>query len=319
MTQVKQWDLMAVGELLVDMTPQVVNGQIFFQPHPGGAPCNFLAMAQHMGARTAFVGKVGKDQFGEQLRSAIEKVGVNTDGLIMSSETPTTLAFVHLAEDGERQFSFYRKGCADVSLQLQEVDLDRLEACKAFYFGSLAFTDEPLKSVVLTMLKQASENNMLICYDPNYRPLLWKSEEAAVEAMLEGLVYADILKVSEEEAILLTGESQVRKAALLLAKQDIQLVCVTLGDRGTLAVYQGKCQHIPAISVQAVDTTGAGDAFFGTLMALILEQDESLESIGWDALAYLIERANIAAGICVQQFGAIPALPTREQVLQYKG
>ncbi len=308
-------DLVAVGELLVDMTPSCGPDGPCFQPNPGGAPCNFLAMAQKMGARTAFIGKVGSDQFGRMLRRTIEDIGIDASALIMDSSLPTTLAFVHLDESGERSFSFYRKFCADVGLELREVDLSILKRTRAFYFGSLAFTDEPLRSVAKALLHEAKKQNVLVCYDPNYRPLLWPSMESAIEHMRYGLQYADVLKVSEEEAQLLTGETSLEEAAKSLASHGIELVCITLGDKGVLARFQDATISVPAKKVRAVDTTGAGDAFFGTLMQQIACSQKALDGLSPDELTLMLRTANTAAALCVQARGAIPALPSRELVL----
>lgn len=309
------YDIIAIGELLMDMTPVRHEEGISFLPNPGGAPCNFLAMAQKMGAKTAFIGKVGADQFGKTLKETVKSVGIDTKGLIMDPKTPTTLAFVHLTEAGDRSFSFYRKGCADVSLKLEEVDMAMIEEAKVFYFGSLALTDEPIKTTAVAMVKKAHELGKLICYDPNYRPLLWESEGAAVEGMKMGLDYADVLKVSDEEALLLTGKSSLESAARELGGKGIALVCVTCGEMGTLAYFKEELIEVPSIKVKVVDTTGAGDAFFGTLMQQIACSEKTLEALGINEVKDMIKIANIAAGLCVEGYGAIPALPSRERVL----
>lgn len=309
------YDIIAIGELLMDMTPVKHQEGISFLPNPGGAPCNFLAMAQKMGAKTAFIGKVGEDQFGHQLKNTIEAVGIDTKGLLMDTKTPTTLAFVHLNEEGDRSFSFYRKGCADVSLRMDEVDMDMVKQAKVFYFGSLALTDEPIKTTAMTLVKEAHRLGKVICYDPNYRPLLWKSEASAVEGMKWGLSYANVLKVSDEEAILLTGENDLEKAAIELAKLGISLVCITRGEQGTLAYFKETLINIPAMTVKVVDTTGAGDAFFGTLMQQVGCSDKNLEELRVEEVKLMIQVANRAAGLCVENYGAIPALPTRDRVL----
>lgn len=308
------YDLIAIGELLIDMTPVESQSGQAFCPNPGGAPCNFLTMAQHMGAKTAFIGKVGRDQFGLRLRDTVEAAGVDTAHLILDSERPTTLAFVHLDASGDRSFSFYRKGCADVGLRTDEVDMGVLERTRALYFGSLAFTDEPIRSTVGEVLNRAKALGLLICYDPNYRPLLWDSEAAAIAAMRGGLVYADVLKVSEEEARLLTGLEDLEAAAKALAKEGIPLVCVTLGAEGTLVCFKEACTQVPALAVKALDTTGAGDAFFGTLMQQLVCSDVPLAEQTLASVRDMVRVANAAAGLCVQAYGAIPAMPAREQV-----
>ncbi len=312
----KIFDLVAVGELLVDMTPLSGPEGACFQPNPGGAPCNFLAMAQKMGARTAFIGKVGDDRFGKMLRKTITDIGIDAEGLVMDPSLPTTLAFVHLDASGDRSFSFYRKGCADVGLELREVDISIMRRAKAFYFGSLSFTDEPLRSVVTALLAEAKKESLLVCFDPNYRPLLWPSQEAAVEAMRFGLPFADVLKVSEEEAALLTGKSSPEEAAKILAAGGIALVCVTLGENGVLALFDGSLIAVSGKKVNVLDTTGAGDAFFGTLMQQIACSAKKLADLSRQEMTFMLQTANCAAALCVQARGAIPALPDRERVLR---
>lgn len=311
----KKYDFLAIGELLMDMTPVKGPQGIYFQPNPGGAPCNFLAMAQKMGSQTGFIGKVGGDQFGQQLRQTLIEVGVDPVGLIVDPSVPTTLAFVHLTEEGDRSFSFYRKHCADVSLHQEEVDFGLLDHAKALYFGSLAFTDEPLRSTTLALLKQAEEKGLTICYDPNYRPLLWPSVEEAVAAMRHGLRFTDVLKVSDEEALLLTKAKSLEEAANALAAENIPLVCVTLGAKGALIAFKNQLFSVPATKVNVVDTTGAGDAFFGTLMHQLIQAEQPISAISLETLTEIVRVANKAAGLCVEHYGAIPALPEREQVL----
>lgn len=311
----KSFDIIAVGELLIDMTPVKVDGRLHFQANPGGAPCNFLAMAQLMGAKTAFIGKVGDDAFGKQLKVTVENVGIDTSNLMLDASKATTLAIVNLDEFGNRSFGFYRKGCADVSLRTDEINFELLDQTTAVYFGSLAFTDEPIRSAVVALLSKAVEKKRLICYDPNYRPLLWDSQEQAVKAMIGGLKYADILKVSDEEALLLSGASTLEEAATILAAEGIQLVCITMGEMGTLVAFKTDVFHVPAIETKVVDTTGAGDAFFGALVQQITCCGRHLQDLSVDDMKRMVLTANVAGGICVQNYGAIPALPNREKVL----
>jgi len=203
-----------------------------------------------------------------------------------------------------------------VGLEQGEVDMSILKRTGGFYFGSLAFTDEPLRSVATALIAEAKKQAVTVCYDPNYRPLLWPSQEAAVEAMRFGLQFADVLKVSEEEALLLTGKSSPEEAAKILSEHGIALVCVTLGEKGVLARFKGFDISIPGIKVKVVDTTGAGDAFFGTLMQQIACSPEKLETLEKGELTLMLRTANAAAALCVQARGAIPALPDRERVLK---
>ena len=307
-------DILAVGELLIDMTPIQFDGQKGFQPNPGGAPCNMLAMAQSLGAQTAFIGKVGKDQFGLQLKQTLVNQNINVQGLVMSDQVPTTLAFVHLTEEGDRSFSFYRKNCADVMLTHKEVNYNLIDEAKVIHFGSLSFTDDPLKTTLIKILDYAKDKNKLITYDPNYRPALWSDERTALKYMRLGLKYADILKVSDEEAFLLTGEKDLKEACLKLAEHDIKLITITLGADGCLYHYNGTFEHIPGYKSQVVDTTGAGDSFFGAVISSLY--DTSLNELSISQIEDAVRLGNASASLVVEGFGGIPSIPTKEAVIQ---
>ncbi len=312
------FDLVAVGELLIDFTPVKNEQGVFFKENPGGAPCNMLTMAQKLGSKTAFIGKVGKDQFGINLGNVLAQQGIDISGLIYSEEYPTTLAFVHLDPQGDRSFSFYRKGCADVMLEKSEVDYTLLDNARALHFGSLSFTDETSRSTVLEMLNYAKNKGLLITYDPNYRPALWASEEAAKAGMRLGLPYADVIKVSEEEALLLTGKTEVPEAAESLHREGIELVCVTLGEKGAY-YYSSKGQgYVPGFAGKVIDTTGAGDTFFGAVVHQLLEKG-GLEHVGTQELEKILRTANAAASLCIEGLGGIPSIPDREAVLKRLG
>ena len=316
-------DLLASGELLIDFTP--VKGA---EPHqyianPGGAPCNFLTMASMAGVSTGFIGKVGNDAFGQMLKAVIEEKGIDPRGLVLSKEQNTTLAFVHLEEGGERNFSFYRKGCADTTLTMEEVDPGYLRSADLFHFGSLSFTDEPGRSTLLNMLNQRKALGRLISYDPNYRASLWNSEETARKRMLIGLGYADLLKVSEEELLFLTGERDLAAGCSKLAAYGIDMIFVTLGEEGVYYHTKQGSGRVAGFLCQVVDTTGAGDTFFGAAVAQILKQlhkqdlpikRESLSAIQIEDLEEILRYANCAASICIERYGGIPAIPTDEEV-----
>lgn len=302
-------DLIAIGELLIDFTPCRKGSGEFFKQNAGGAPCNMLAMAQMLGTRTAFIGKVGADQFGRFLKKTLEEKAVDTQGLILSKDHPTTLAFVHLDESGDRSFSFYRKGCADVMLTPEEIDLNRIGSAKALHFGSLSFTDEPGKSAVLAVIAHARKNGLMITYDPNYRPALWDSEEKAVTAMKLGLAFADVLKVSEEEALLLTGEADLETAAKVLAGYGVKLVCITLGQTGSYYFHPKGSGIVPGFRAVVADTTGAGDSFFGSLVHQILQTGKSVETLEADEIERFLTFSNAVASLCIEGLGGIPSLP----------
>ena len=254
------YDIVALGESLIDFTPAGINemGMPLFSQNPGGAPANVLAMASKLGRSTAFVGKVGRDAFGRFLQEHMEKAGIDCSALRRDDRVPTTLAFVQLDEYGDRSFSFYRDPGADVMLRPEEVDDTLLEGCRIFHFGSVSLTKEPCRAA-----------GALISYDPNYRPFLWPSVEAARRALCAALELTDILKVSEEEMCLLTGESTLPGGAEKLQAMGPFAVFITRGKEGAYFRAPSGEGALPAFPVNAVDTTGAGDAFWGALLAQI--------------------------------------------------
>lgn len=310
------FDIIAVGELLVDFTPVKNEYGLFFKENPGGAPCNMLTMAQKLGSKTAFVGKVGKDQFGINLGNVLKAQGIDISGLVYSQEYNTTLAFVHLDEGGDRSFSFYRRGCADIMLEKSEVDYALLDNTRALHFGSLSFTDEPSKSTVLDMVEYAKKKGKLISYDPNYRPALWASEAAAVAGMRTGVRYADIIKVSEEEAVLLTGENDFYKAAESLYNEGIKLVCVTLGEKGAFYYHKNGQGIVNGYKGRVVDTTGAGDTFFGAVVHKVLQKNCDIEDLTVEELKDIFSFSNAAASLCIENYGGIPSIPSKEDILE---
>lgn len=311
------FDVVALGESLIDFTPSGLNseGMLMFARNPGGAPANVLAMNAKLGGKTAFIGMVGSDDFGIFLKQTMENAGIDCSGLRFSDSVPTTLAFVHLNEKGDRSFSFYRKPGADIMLTWDDVDKKILENCRIFHFGSVSLSDEPSRTATLEAAKYAKAQNALISYDPNYRPLLWESEEKAIEAMKLPLKYTDILKVSEEEMELLTGEKTLEKGAEILAAYGISVVVITLGPDGAYYYTKGGKGNSKAFDVKTVDTTGAGDSFLGSLhynlTGKTLDEINRLNAEEWKEI---IQFSNAAGSLVTTKMGAIPAMPTMEQI-----
>ena len=259
----KQVDIIALGELLIDFTEagQSKDGRRLFEQNPGGAPANLLTVASHMGYSTAFIGKVGADMHGAFLKKTLEKEGISTDTVIEDPDYFTTLAFVAIDESGEREFSFARKPGADTQLTKEELDQRLLSDCRIFHFGSLSLTDEPARETTMEAAAIAKRAGAVISYDPNYRATLWSSEAEAAENMKSMIPYADVMKVSDEESLLLTGETTYEAAADKLLAMGPKLIAVTLGSEGVLMATKEKKERIKGFSVQSVDTTGAGDSF----------------------------------------------------------
>ncbi len=307
------YDIIAIGELLIDFMPDVKSDEIVYVANPGGAPCNFLAMASRIGAKTAFIGKVGQDKFGIYLREDLEANGIDSEYLKMDYNLNTTLAFVHL-EKGERSFSFYRQACSDINLQLSDIDFGVLNNTKLLHFGSLSLTDEPIRTATLTLLQKAREKDLLISYDPNYRKKLWKDEEEALRYMKLGLEYSNFVKMSEEELALLTKEKDIEKASLVLMKDQMQLLCITLGEKGVFYRTQRTCGYVDGYKSDVVDTTGAGDSFFGALMGKIIRSDKSIQRMDEKKLIDYLKVANCAASLCVEQYGGMKSLPDIQKI-----
>jgi fructokinase len=313
-------DVTALGEVLIDFTPYGTSeaGRNLFEQNPGGAPANVLAALSKMGCRTAFIGKVGDDLHGAFLRKTLENLKIDTSGMITDPDYFTTLAFVGL-ENGERSFSFARKPGADTQLRPDEIPEKLLKETRIFHFGSLSLTDEPARSATIFAVKKAKENGALISYDPNYRAPLWKNEEFAKEQMRSVVPYVDIMKISDEECALLTDETEPSRAAEKLLGQGVRCAFVTLGKDGALLRTKDFETAEPGMSGKAVDTTGAGDSFWGGILYEFVTENLSPDSIGREMAQKMLRFANTVAGLCVQKRGAIPAMPTLEEVTQALG
>ena len=265
-----RFDIAALGELLIDFTDRGLSdaGMRLFEQNPGGAPANMLAAAARLGERTAFIGKVGDDMHGRFLRDTLTAAGIDVTGLVLSPDVFTTLAFVALDDRGERHFSFARKPGADTCLRSDELPAPLLSSARVLHVSSLSLTDEPARSATFAAVEAAKRAGAVISYDPNYRAALWPDEAAAAAQMRSMVSYADVMKLSDEETLLLTGAAEPEEAAHRLLAQGVSCVAVTLGERGALVAVAGGMQIAPAFSSDPVDTTGAGDGFWGGFLKL---------------------------------------------------
>ena len=308
-------DILAVGEILIDLTQSGVTAQGIprFDANPGGAPANLAVAASRLGAKTGFIGRVGEDGFGTFLKSCLKDNGVDVSGIVTDPKQHTTLAVVALDAAGERTFSFYRDPSADVNLSVEDIPAEKLRDTHILHFGSVSLTAEPARSATLYAAKTAKELGAVISYDPNYRPSLWTDEKTAVARMREPLPMVDILKVSDEELPLLTGTGDLEKGTAILAETGIALIFVTLGPNGAFYRFRGRTGHVPGVPCVVGDTNGAGDTFFGAALSRIARK-KNLAEIGIDELEEIIAFANRAASITTSRHGAIPAMPTREEL-----
>lgn len=312
-----KYGVTALGEILIDFTTYGTseNGMALFEQNPGGAPANVLVALENLGVNTAFIGKVGDDTHGHFLRETLEKYKVNTEGVILDKNFFTTLAFVSL-KNGEREFAFARKPGADTQLKESEVNCEIIKNSSIFHFGSLSLTDEPSRGATLFAISEAKKNNLLISYDPNYRALLWNSKEEAIEKMRSVIKYVDIMKISDEETELLTGIKDPSKAGEFLLNQGVSCVFITLGAEGALMKTKDFEIQLKGKERKVIDTTGAGDSFWGAILYKILKSNKKISEFTKEDGVEFLTFANIVAGLCVEKRGAIPAMPKLEEVLK---
>lgn len=311
-------DVTAMGELLIDFTCQAQDAQGYptMAAHPGGAPCNFLAALCKYGCTAAFLGKVGADAFGDLLLSTLGALGIRTDGVVRDPEVFTTLAFVTIDSQGERQFSFARKPGADTRLTFEECRLALIDQARAFHFGTLSLTDEPSREATYRAVDYAKRGGKLITFDPNLRLPLWDRPERAREEILWGLRQADIVKLSDEETAFLWGCGAREGAEKLLEEFGVKLAFVTMGAQGSFYANAGASGYAPTLSVKAVDTTGAGDIFGGSAVSQVLKLGKDPAALSREELAYIAAFASTAATLSTRAYGGITSIPDYQEVLQ---
>ena len=315
----KQYDVAALGELLIDFTENGTSGQgnPVYEANPGGAPCNVLSMLNKLGHRTSFLGKVGNDIFGRQLRAAVESAGIDVSGLLTDEDVRTTLAFVETKPDGDRDFSFYRNPGADMMLTKDEIQEDLIRDSRIFHFGTLSSTHEGVREATRYAIDVAKEAGCIVSFDPNLRPPLWKSLDDAKAEIEYGLGKCDILKISDNEVEFLFGTTDYDKgAALLKEKYNIPLILITLGKDGSRAYYKDmKVEAAPFLQEKTIETTGAGDTFCASSLNYVLEH--GLDNLTEENLKELLTFANAAASLITTRKGALRVMSTKEEVLDF--
>lgn len=312
----KTIDVTALGELLIDFTQNGISeqGNSLFEANPGGAPCNVLSMLSKLGHKTAFIGKVGNDSFGKQLKNVLEEVGIDATYLTMDDEVHTTLALVHTFADGDRDFSFYRNPGADMMLTEEEIPENLIRNTKIFHFGTLSMTHEGVWKATKKALEIAKKAGAVISFDPNLRPPLWDSLETAKEQVLYGLQFCNVLKISDNEIQWLTGKEDYTDGVnWILERFQIPLILVSMGKEGSRAYYKGKMvEAAPFLQKNTIETTGAGDTFGGCVLHYILEH--GLENLTEDNLTEMLRFANAAAALITTRKGALRVMPSRKEV-----
>lgn len=310
------YDLVSVGELLIDLFS--ASSPLDFKGAVGGAPCNLAAQAARLGSRVALVCKVGDDHFGRYLKDYVEKAGLDSRFVTASSKANTTLAFVSLDETGNRSFTFYRKPGADMLLEAADIPMDVLKATRCVSYGGVGLSAEPCRSAIFEALAQLDCEKQVIAYDPNLRESLWATPEEMVKVTLQGMQYANVVKLTDEELLYLTGCSDLLNAWKTLQQQhpNIRLCVITAGGQGAYLPAEEGLKHYPACRVQVVDTTGAGDSFFGALLHCICKYGKLPWEYEIETLDAFVRYANAAGGLTTTGRGAIASMPDHEAILR---
>lgn len=313
----KAYDIAALGELLIDFTPCGLSdtGMKIIEMNPGGAVANVLCAASRLGLRTAFIGKVGDDSHGSYLRAKLREYGIEPAGLITTGEAHTTLAFVDIDSKGERSFSFFRNPGADTLLSSEELPNGILCSSRILHVGSLSMTAEPARSATIEAVRRAKAAGAVITYDPNYRELLWSSPQAAQEQMRSLLQYTDMIKLSDNETVLLTGMESPLEALDVLMKSGLKCAVVTAGEKGAYIGVGGETAFVNSFPRAAADTTGAGDAFWGGFLTAFIKDGGTAENITLENAARYARCGCAVAACCVTKRGAMPAMPCEAEVL----
>lgn len=307
-------DVLAFGELLIDFSPAGAGkmGNPAFEMNPGGAPVNCVSAICRLGGSAAYIGKVGKDLFGNFILQKMDEIGIDTSGVVSTGEIHTTLAFVSIASDGEREFSFLRKNSADILLRTADVDFKMLDEARILHFGGLSFTDMPSRETSVRILEEAKTKDLIISYDPNYRSMLWNDKTEAVEQMRLGLSYADIVKMSEEEMemILDVDRDRPEDGAQKLIQMGKQTALITVGSKGAYYASREDCGFVPGFPVRAQDTTGCGDSFTGAFHYMLLYRPDT-------SIRQKVEFANAVGALCATRMGGMPAMPTLSETKEF--
>lgn len=312
-----RFDVCALGELLIDFTENGTSsqGNPIMEANPGGAPCNVLAMLNKLGYKTAFIGKIGDDIFGRQLKKVVENVGINTEGLVTDKAVNTTLAFVHTLPGGDREFSFYRNPGADMMLSEADVNKQIISDSRIFHFGSLSMTSEICEAATKKAVLAAKKNGLIISFDPNLRENLWDSLDKAKEKIEYGITNCDILKISDNEIQWFTGEQDFDRAVENLRSRydNIKLLLLSLGKDGSRAYSGENSAYAPAAPANTIETTGAGDTFCGAILSKVLEH--GLRDYSQQELSDMLIYANTAAAVVTERKGALKVMPEPNEII----
>jgi sugar/nucleoside kinase (ribokinase family) len=319
-------DVICMGELLVEHVSTADNVSLVHSPGfikaPGGAPANVAVALQRLGLQAGFVGKVGRDPFGEYLRESIAQTGVDTTYLFVDEKVRTTAVYVAVWDDGRKDLCFYRNPGADMMLHADEISDDIFAGARCFHFGSISFIDEPSASAQRKALRMARRKGLMISYDPNYRPTLWPDRQTAEKIIQDSFRYCHLAKISEEEWQVATGHEGLETGINAIMTKGVELLVISRGENGAIATNGDYRIELPGLDVEVIETTGAGDGFLGAIITALLPEREktgSLAIISEDKIRNALKMANAVGALTCKKPGAIPALPTRAETEKFIG
>jgi len=310
-------DIITFGEALIDFIctdgSENLTEAITFSKKAGGAPANVAAGLGKLGAKVLLISKTGKDPFGIFLKSKLENMGVDCSFFILDKNSKTSLAFVSIGKDGERDFTFFREKAGDTLLRKKDISISIFKKARIFHFGSISLIKNPTRKTLIYCLKKAKQNNLFITYDPNIRLNLWKNEKEALQRISDAFKYADLVKLSDSEVELLSREKDLKKGLIKLKNLGPKIIIATLGKDGALLFYENNLEKVEGLSVKVVDTTGAGDGFMAGLLYK-LNLLPSLKKISPGELKDSVAFANKVGAMVTTKYGAMEALPGIDEV-----
>jgi sugar/nucleoside kinase (ribokinase family) len=310
-----------IGEIIVDLVSEEpglsLADTVRFKKLAGGAPANVAVGLARLGTRTAFVGRVGEDPFGEFLRKELAASGVDIEGISFDKEHKTRLAFVSLTETGDRDFEFWEASPADIFLLRSHIDLEKIKDSGIVHISSFMLLNEPARSTVVSLISEIKSAGPLISFDPNLRLSLWRSQMLAKQLTLKVIKFTDLLRLNRDEASFLTNETDIERAASKLLRMGPRLVVITLAERGCFYMAAKNRGYVDGFKIEVVDTTGCGDGFLAGLLHSLLHSEDKAETLNASEVSQICRYANAVGALVATRKGAMTALPTAEKVDEF--
>lgn len=310
-----------IGEALIDFVPHEIGVSMdqveSFKKSPGGAPANVAAAVAKLGGSSAFIGQVGDDLFGYYLKRILAQNNVDVTHMFHTKEANTALAFVALKENGDREFSFYRKPSADMLLAKEYIENISFTAEDILHFCSVSLLESPVKYAHIEAITSIKNQGGLVVFDPNVRKTLWEDEASYQKTINEFIDYADILKVSDDEMLFITGKETIEEGIQYLLSKPISLLVLTKGKDGVAFITNKEIIEVPGFSVKSIDTTCAGDSFIGAFLRQFASKDKVINQLSKEEWIEIGRYSNAVAALVTTKKGAIMALPNEEEVMEF--